>query len=250
MLVDRHQALIQCIQNIHALQEQLTERVRLIAEQLPLDPLRKPHAEQTADTERKQRDEQIGQQHAQHRPMVGAQIQPSHDDTCCLSVFITHDGIRTAVGTVRQLVAREHRFPLAAQSADGICPQGRQHGYVSRTGGKVIKCGRLARHIIHAEHIHLGYALHRTHQILLYTVRLNVIGQQRRICRHLRRIGQQLVTRPDLLMQLNPQTDRHCKQQHNRDALHQHPAHLPVQRAGGTCICQIHPLLLRRHFIS
>ena len=52
VFVDRHQTLIQCIQNIHALQKQLTERVRLIAQQFPLDPLGKPHAEQTADAKR------------------------------------------------------------------------------------------------------------------------------------------------------------------------------------------------------
>lgn len=97
MRINGQQTLVERIEDIHTLQKQLTERIRLIAQQFPLDPLRKPHAEQTADAKREQRDEQIRQQHTQHRPMVGAQIQPCHDDTGRLPVFIAHDSIGTAI---------------------------------------------------------------------------------------------------------------------------------------------------------
>ena len=250
MFVDRHQTLIQCIQNIHALQKQLTERVRLIAQQFPLDPLRKPYAEQTADAKREQRDEQIRQQHTQHRPMVGAQIQPCHDDTGRLPVFIAHDSIGTAIRAVRHLIVREHRLFLTAQAADRISFQFGQQRCVACTGHKIVKHCRLALNIIHAEHIYFRYTLYGPRQILLCVICPNILDQQRRICRHLRRIGQQLVARPHLLIQADAQTDRRGQQHHHRNAQDQHPAHLPVQRAGGTCIYQIHPPLLRRYFIS
>ena len=52
MRIDGQQTLVERVEDIHALQKQLTERIRLIAEQLLLDMIGEAHAEQTADTER------------------------------------------------------------------------------------------------------------------------------------------------------------------------------------------------------
>ena len=118
-----------------------------------------------------------------------------------LPVFIAHDGIRTAVRAVRHLVAREHRLFLAAQAADRISFQFGQQRCVACTGHEIAKHCRLALNIIHAEHIYCRYTLYDPRQILLCVICPNILGQQRRVCRHLRRIGQQLVARPHLLMQ-------------------------------------------------
>ena len=98
MRINGQQTLVERIEDIHTLQKQLTERIRLIAEQLLLDMIREAHAEQTADTEREQGDQTVEQQHAQHRPAIGAQIQTRHHDAERLSVFIAHHGVGAAVG--------------------------------------------------------------------------------------------------------------------------------------------------------
>ena len=168
----------------------------------------------------------------QHRPAIGAQIQPRHHDAERLSVFIAHHGVGAAVGALRHLIAGKQRFLLAAQAADCIGPQGRQHGCLSFAGGEIVEYQRFALHVIYAEHIHRGYAADGPFEILLRGIGLDRIRQERRVGRHLRGVGQQLIACVHILIQADAEPDRRREQHHDGDALDQHPAHTPVQRAG------------------
>ena len=230
--INGQQALVERVEDIHALQKQLTERIRLIAEQFLLDMIGEAHAEQTADTEREQGDQTVEQQHAQHRPAIGAQIQTRHYDAERLSVFIAHHGVGAAVGALRHLIAGKQRYLLTVQAADRIGPQGRQHGRLSFTGGEIVEYQRSALYVIYAEHIHRGDAPDGTFEILLCGIGLDRIRQERRVGRHLRGVGQQLIACVHILIQADAEPDRRREQHHDGDALDQHPAHTPVQRAG------------------
>ena len=247
--VDGQQPFVQRVQQFHAAQEQVAEGVGFVPQQVAFDPPRQLQAQQRAHAQRRQPDEQIDGQRAQHRKTDGAQVQPGRHVAPDTAVVPAHGGVGAVVGAHGRLGVVQQRGRAVRQLPAQPVAQRLQRAGIAGPGHDVIKVQRDAVFVVQNEQVDACQPLHRAVHIAVRRFLAAVAHDVQRVGHRLHGRRQRVVAHAVFLHQAQGQARAGGQHHRHQDAQHRDPADAGIDRMPGRLFFHGKSLLRRGVFL-
>ena len=233
VLVDGQQPLFQGVQNVHPLEEEAAEGVRLVPQQVVLDLSGQAEAEKAPRRPGGHPGQQVEEDHPHHGGPDGTDVDPRHGVADEGAVVGVNGGVGAAVRPGGGFAVVDQCGVAGQEPIHDVLAEGGQGGGVILAGGQVVEGDGGSLPVVDGEHVDAGDVLDRPPDVLGGLRCVEILGEQGHVGRHLGGTLQGLVPGAVLRHEVEQKAGHQREQQGDDDAQQQDVAYLVVDRRAG-----------------